>query len=117
MRSFTPKWSIKWLTSLPAILALLLFCFPSLSLAQDQDDQDDPPTRAARLSYTGGSVSFAPAGTDEWVNAVINRPMTTGDKLWTDQGGRAELRVDAYAIRLGQMTGFSFLNLDDRTVQ
>jgi len=128
MRSFIPKWCTTWLTSLAAILALTFLVAPSRSLAQDRPsysdqqvqqggDQDDPPTRAARLSYTGGSVSFAPAGTDEWVNAVINRPMTTGDKLWTDQGARAELRVDAYAIRLGEQTGFSFLNLDDRTVQ
>jgi hypothetical protein len=125
MRSFSPKWYTTWLTSLAALLALTLSAAPSGTLAQDQppyqdqqgDDQDDPPTRAARLSYTGGSVSFAPAGTDEWVNAVINRPMTTGDKLWTDQGARAELRVDSYAIRLGEQTGFSFLNLDDRTVQ
>jgi len=43
--------------------------------------------------------------------------MTEGDKLWTDQGARAELRVDSYAIRLGEQTGFSFLNLDDRTIQ
>jgi hypothetical protein len=125
MRSFTPKWCTTWLGSLAAMLVLTFLAAPSRSLAQDQPpyqdqqggDQDDPPTRAARLSYTGGSVSFAPAGTDEWVNAVINRPMTTGDKLWTDQGARAELRVDSYAIRLGEETGFSFLNLDDRTVQ
>jgi hypothetical protein len=125
MRSFTPKWCTTWLASLAAMLALTLLATPSRTLGQDQppyqdqqgNDQDDPPTRAARLSYTGGSVSFAPAGTDEWVNAVVNRPMTTGDKLWTDQGARAELRVDSYAIRLGEQTGFSFLNLDDRTVQ
>jgi hypothetical protein len=126
MHSFTPKWCTKWLAALAAILALVLLAAPCRSLAQGQpsyqdqpggDDQDDPPTRAARLSYTNGAVSFAPAGSDEWVDAVVNRPMTTGDKLWTDRGARAELRVDAYAIRLGQMTGFSFLNLDDRTVQ
>ena len=122
---FTPKWCTKWLASLAAIFALTFLAAPSRSLAQGQppyqdqqgDDQDDPPTRAARLSYTGGAVSFAPAGSDEWVDAVVNRPLTTGDKLWIDQNGRAELRVDSYAIRLGQMTGFSFLNLDDRTVQ
>jgi hypothetical protein len=124
MRSFTPKWCTTWL-SLAAMLALTFLVAPSRSPAQNQppyqdqqgNDQDDPPTRAARLSYTSGSVSFAPAGSEEWVNAVINRPMTEGDKLWTDQGARAELRVDSYAIRLGEQTGFSFLNLDDRTVQ
>src|SRR5215467_822843 len=124
MRSFTSRYCPKWLAAFAAMLALIFLAAPSRLRAQDQsyqdqqgDDQDDPPTRAARLSYIGGAVSFAPAGSDEWVDAVVNRPMTTGDKLWADQGGRAELRVDAYAIRLGQMTGFSFLNLDDRTVQ
>src|SRR5215467_14371642 len=122
---FTRKWCTKWLAAFSASLALAFLAAPARCEAQNQppyqdqagDDQDDPPARAARLSYTRGAVSFAPAGSDEWVDAVVNRPMTTGDKLWSDQGGRAELRVDAYAIRLGQMTGFSFLNLDDRTVQ
>jgi hypothetical protein len=80
-------------------------------------DQDDPPSRVARLSYVDGSVSFNPAGTDEWVNAVINRPLTTGDKLWADHDSRAELHLGSASVRLGASTGFSFLNLDDRTVQ
>src|SRR5712664_1354435 len=45
-------------------------------------DEDDPPSRVARLSYTNGNVSFEPASTDDWVTAVVNRPMTSGDKLW-----------------------------------
>src|SRR5467141_2936791 len=80
-------------------------------------DDDDPPSRVARLSYTHGNVSFEPAGTDDWVSAVVNRPMTTGDKLWSDNGGRAELHLGTAAIRLSSNTGFSFLNLDDRTTQ
>jgi len=103
----------KWLTLTAALLAIFLLAAPSPTLADD----DDPPARAARLSYTGGSVSFEPAGTDDWVNAVVNRPLTTGDKIWTDQDGRAEIRIDSYAVRLGPQTGFSFLSLDDRTVQ
>jgi len=80
-------------------------------------DQDDPPGRIARLSLAEGSVSFNPAGTDDWVSAVVNRPMTTGDKLWADQESRAELHLGSASIRLGASTGFSFLNLDDNTVQ
>src|SRR5262249_6385162 len=122
---FTPIWCSKWLAAVSAILTLTLLGAPSRSLAQtrppyqDQqgNEQDHPPTRAALVSYTGAAGSFTPAGAEYWGDAVVNRPMTAGDKLWTDQGARAELRVDAYAIRLGQMTGFSFLNLDDRTVQ
>jgi hypothetical protein len=115
MHSNVKRKAAKWLTGFAAMAALLVLAAPPRAAAQDESE--DPPTRAARLSYTGGSVSFAPAGSDEWVNAVVNRPMTTGDKLWTDRGGRAELRIDSYAVRLGEQTGFSFLNLDDRTVQ
>jgi hypothetical protein len=81
------------------------------------DDEQDPPGRVARLSYVNGQVSFSPSGTDDWVAAEPNRPITTGDKLWTDQNSRAELHVGSAIIRLGDMTGFSFLNLDDHTTQ
>ena len=80
-------------------------------------DDEDPPGRVARLSYVNGQVSFSPSGTDDWVAAEPNRPITTGDKLWTDQNSRAELHVGSSIIRLGDMTGFSFLNLDDHTTQ
>lgn len=109
----------KWLGLFPIVLAMLL-ALPQFSFAQgdrDDRDNDDPPSRAARLSYSGGPVSFQPAGTDDWVTIVANRPVTTGDKLWTDKGGRAELRFGTSAIRIGSETGFSFLNLDDRTAQ
>ncbi|HXM95154.1 MAG TPA: DUF6600 domain-containing protein [Candidatus Dormibacteraeota bacterium] len=78
---------------------------------------DDPPSQVARLSYTQGSVSFQPGGTDDWVTAVRNRPLTTGDKLWTDRNGRVELHTGAASIRLASNTGFSFLNLTDEVTQ
>ncbi len=84
--------------------------------AQDQD-QDDPPSRVARLGHIDGSVSFQPAGESEWVEATRNRPMTTGDKLWADHDSRAEVQLGSSKIDLGANTGFTFLNLDDRTVQ
>jgi hypothetical protein len=80
-------------------------------------DDDDPPSRVARLGYTHGPISFEPAGTDDWVSAVVNRPMTTGDKLWSDNGGRAELHIGSASIRLSGSTGFSFLNLTDKITQ
>ena len=80
-------------------------------------DDDDPPTRVARISHTDGAVSFNPAGTDDWVGAVVNRPMTTGDKLWSDNGARAELHIGSASLRIGSTTGFSFLNLDDSVAQ
>jgi hypothetical protein len=108
----------KWMGLFSIVLATALF-LPQFALAQgDRDDHgDDPPSRAARLSYTSGAVSFEPAGTDDWVSIVANRPITTGDKLWTDRGARAELRFASSAVRIEGETGFSFLNLDDRAAQ
>src|SRR6267154_2599314 len=99
-----------------AIVLAATLAVPQFTFAQDDRD-DDPPSRAARLSYTSGAVSFEPAGTDDWVTIANNRPITTGDKLWTDRDGRAELRFGSTAVRLGSETGFSFLNLDDRSAQ
>jgi hypothetical protein len=56
-------------------------------------DGDDPPSRVARLSFLRGAVSFQPAGESDWAPAAINRPMTTGDKLWADMDSRAELHI------------------------
>jgi hypothetical protein len=96
-------------------LASMTITLPTRGVAQD--DGDDPPTRVARLGYLEGSVSFEPAGETDWVGAVPNRPMTTGDQLWTDRDSRAELQLGSAAIRLSQNTGISFLDLDDETVQ
>ncbi|MGJ5820866.1 DUF6600 domain-containing protein [Paludibaculum fermentans] len=77
----------------------------------------DPPGRVARLNYREGSVSFQPSGVDDWVDAGINRPLTTGDKIWVDARGRAELHIGSMALRLGERSDFEFLNLDDQTAQ
>ena len=77
----------------------------------------DPPARVARLAFVGGEVSFAPAGESDWIQAQLNRPVVTGDKLWTDNGGRAELQVGAATIRMEQRTSFDFLNLNDQSAQ
>jgi hypothetical protein len=101
------------IVGLIAVVLGVTLCVPQRAAA----DQDDPPSRIARLSYADGSVSFNPAGTDDWVTAVVNRPITTGDKLWADHDSRAELHLGSASLRLGASTGFSFLNLDDSTVQ
>src|SRR5579859_754230 len=80
-------------------------------------DDDDPPGRVARLAYIQGTVSFEPAGTDDWVSAAVNRPLTTGDKLWNDNDSLSELNMGSATIRLGSNTGFSFLNLTDNMAQ
>ncbi|HJT70342.1 MAG TPA: DUF6600 domain-containing protein [Terriglobales bacterium] len=83
----------------------------------DQTPEQDPPTRAGRISYTEGSVSFQPGGQGDWVDAVMNRPLTVGDNLWVDKDSRAEIQIGGTSIRLGPETSVTFLALDDNTTQ
>ena len=73
------------LAQLVLSMLIALACFSSSARADD----DDPPTRVARLSYTQGSVSFQPAGTEDWVTAGLNRPISTADKMQSAGAWRA----------------------------
>jgi len=114
---------------------LLYFSVPKAGAQQQQSDQpgppeqaeqvdqpgasdaNDPPSRVARISYLDGSVSLQPGGAGDWGAAARNRPMTVGDKLWTDKDSRAELQTGVVSIHLGSMTALSFLNLDQTITQ
>ena len=80
-------------------------------------DQQDPPSRVARLNYREGSVSFQPSGENDWIDAVLNRPLATGDNLWTDEGSRAEVHIGSTALHLGPKTGITVLEVSDRVTQ
>lgn len=78
----------------------------------------DPPGRVARLNYASGAVSFAPAeAQDQWQQAVVNRPLTDGDRLWADRNGYAELHIGSTAIRLAPLTSLDILRIDDGHIQ
>jgi hypothetical protein len=106
------KKTLYWV-SVSFMAAIVAMTFPQRITADD----NDPPGRVARLNYLQGSVSFQPAGESDWVPAVVNRPMTTGDALWADDGARTEMHLGSATIRLDARTGMSFLNLDDQTTQ
>ncbi|TMH24901.1 MAG: hypothetical protein E6H64_00425 [Betaproteobacteria bacterium] len=96
-----------WITALCGAAALIA-CATVLA---------DPPGRVARLAQINGTVSFSPAGEEEWVLAQPNRPLITGDRVWSDAGARAELQIGSASARLGSNTSATILNLDDRVVQ
>jgi hypothetical protein len=99
----------------------LLLCFAGLlSFAAPKaraDEEKDPPTRVARISFVEGSVSLQPGGEGDWGAAAQNRPVTIGDKIWADKDSRAELQAGVASIHLGSMTALSFLNLDEGITQ
>jgi hypothetical protein len=77
----------------------------------------DPPARVASLSQIEGSVAFAPGGETEWADAVLNRPITRGDRLWTDRGARAELHLGSAVMHLDGQTFLEMTDLDDDVLQ
>jgi hypothetical protein len=85
--------------------------------AQSPQNDQDPPSRVARLNYIDGSVSVQPAGESEWVDASMNRPLVNGDNLWADDNSRAELHIGSTAVRLGEKTGITLLESSDNAVQ
>src|SRR6266853_5356283 len=100
---------------LAAAILLLLQIIPA-ALAQDYD-RDDPPTRAGRIGFIEGSVSFQPGGQGDWLQAVPNRPLTVGDNLWVDRDSRAEVQIGSTSIRLGPETSLTFLDLGNDVTQ
>jgi hypothetical protein len=91
----------------------------------------DPPGRVGRLSLIEGTVSMrspqpvdadnaadnaTPELKDEWAPATLNYPVTSGNSLWTESGGRAELQVGPAEVRLNEQTELEVLRLDDRSV-
>ncbi|MGZ8198282.1 MAG: DUF6600 domain-containing protein [Burkholderiales bacterium] len=78
----------------------------------------DPPERIGRLNYIYGTTSFASAeDPDQWVQAVLNRPLTSGDRLWIERDGRAEFHLGSTAARLAPYTAVDVLHLDDERLQ
>jgi len=77
------------------------------------DEASDPPGRVGRLSDLQGPVwHYHPDGGD-WVAAERNRPLTSGDRLATDAGGRAEVRIGSVTLRLDAGTELEVLRIDD----
>jgi hypothetical protein len=94
--------------------ACALFLLVSSALAQAQED---PPGRVARLNHAEGAVTTAPAEAGQWAPAELNRPLTSGDRVWTDQAARSELHVGSTALRMDSQTSLDFMQLDDQVVQ
>jgi uncharacterized membrane protein YgcG len=109
-KTFTGKSSLSMLL---CFAGLLSFAAPKARA----DEEKDPPTRVARISYVEGSVSMQPGGQGDWGSAAVNRPMTIGDKIWVDKDSRAELQAGPATIHLGSMSALSFLNLDQGITQ
>jgi hypothetical protein len=90
---------------------------PDLGTPATTDTTSNPPGRVGRISYLDGAVSFRPAEADTWAFAELNRTVTTGDRLWVDTVGHAEVQVGANAVRVGPETELDAVRVDDDMLQ
>jgi hypothetical protein len=114
-----PGGAARWM-DIVALAAMMLCCSAAQAQPQPADytgNDTDPPVRVGRLSDANGEVSYSPAGSDEWVQAQVNRPLVTGDRVWADSNSRAEISVDNSTWWLGAQTSVTVSNLDDRIAQ
>jgi hypothetical protein len=98
-----------------AALAALLMA-GTFAFAQ-QETGADPPARAGALTAIEGSVVFAPPGETEWGDAALNRPLTRGDRLWTDEGARAEVHFGTSVLHMDSRTFVEIIAIDTDAVQ
>src|ERR1700752_1401257 len=100
----------QWRNGMIGLIGVVALLAGSAALA-------DPPTRVARLAQMTGTITFSPAGEEDWAAAQANRPVVTGDRLWADANSSFELQIGAAAVRVASETSVNVLNIDDQVGQ
>jgi hypothetical protein len=92
----------------------LLLAFAASGLAWGE--AAELPERVVRLSYVEGQVAFQ-SPEDATLSTLPDRPLMPGDRLTTDQGGRAELSLGTANIRLDEHTNLYIVDLAESAVR
>ncbi len=89
------------------------FCLPGAVGAE-------PPARVGRLVEAPPGVWLLDRDSDRWLGMpeqlLANWPLTTGDRLRTDPGARAELRIGSVTLRLDGAAELTLQQLDDQRI-
>ncbi len=113
MRALMTGLSLQRFSAVASTLLLFLLALPQSARAQDIDQT------VARISFVSGSVSYSRGDDpDEWDSAIVNVPLTLGDKIYAPEDGRAELQLPGgNFVWLGHRTYLTALNLTYDTKQ
>jgi hypothetical protein len=105
--------------------------YPEPEVIQDEPDQaDEPgpevlrgtepagdlPARVARLSFLEGDVAFQGEDSRAPEEVVLNQPLSTGDRLLTENNSKAELTLGVAAVRVDERSDISVSALDENRV-
>ena len=102
-------------SQLSGLLGILLIAVPSLRAQNDVSG--DPPNRVARISVIQGNVSLEPNGVNDFSQAEINYPLTSGDRVYVDNTSLGELQTAGLAVRLGNGADVTLSSLTDNIAQ
>jgi hypothetical protein len=75
----------------------------------------DPPERVARMSYILGRASVQGTDSDAADSAAVNWPVSSGDRVRTDEESGVEIDLGIAKLRLDQNTDLTLLQLDSST--
>ena len=96
---------------LASAAALVLAALVPLAAAAQQD----LPGRVGRLADIGGRVYVSTEErADDWIEALRNDSVTSGDNVWVAEEGRAEIDYGGGQFRLAGNTNVHIGRLDDR---
>lgn len=77
---------------------------------------DDPPGRIGRVAVLEGQVWLREPGATEWSELNRNRPLTSGDRISTEQGARVEVQMGSSTLRLDDNSDLELNRLDDERI-
>ena len=123
-RPAVPPLAPGWLRRLlaPALLLLLAAgCMTPAPHAQPSSGGEpppiEPPARVGKIGMLAGTVTLADLASGDSGVATLNWPITSGHRLSTAPGSRAEVRIGSLAVRLDGDSMVDFNRVDDERVQ
>jgi hypothetical protein len=106
--------AIRKLAAATLISATLPFTALVPAFAQDAGD---PPDSVARIAEVAGTVSFHPAGSQEWQAAAQNYPVTAGSGVWSEPRAHASVDINGARIHLDGASDLEITSVDPQAVQ
>jgi len=97
---------------LSAAATALFLAVPFAALAQQPAQTATPTEIPARLRHLEGTVTVQRAAAGDTEAAVINLPIGSGDRVWSDEDGRVEIMFeDGTSLWLDARTTLDFVSL------
>jgi hypothetical protein len=118
----------RWLPRLALPIAALLLATGCVTTAPAQPSNGpvyssgeeraiDPPGRVGKIGLLAGAVTLTDTRTGDTEAATLNWPITSGHRLATARGARAEVRIGSLAVRLDGESMVDFNRVDDQFIQ